>query len=92
VAYQMAPASVTLNDLEGHSPVAGLFKYNPWKICATFYQISTDNVLPSAVVLEDSSSMAGPETEVVSGDKTLRSDTPARPAATSCLDISKTPS
>ena len=38
----MAP--VTLNDLDGHSPVAGLFKCNPSNICAVFYLISTDSV------------------------------------------------
>ena len=38
----MAPVLVTLNDLEGHSPVAGLFKCNPSNICAVFYQISTE--------------------------------------------------
>ena len=32
-------AAVTLNDLEGHSPVAGLFNCNPSNICAAFYQI-----------------------------------------------------
>jgi len=36
---------VTLNDLEGHSPVAGLFKCNPSNIFATLYTISTDSVL-----------------------------------------------
>ena len=41
----MAPVLVTLNDLEGHSPIAGLFKCNPSNICAAFYQISTDSVL-----------------------------------------------
>ena len=35
----MALVSVTLNDLEGHSPVAGLFKCNPSNIRAAFYQI-----------------------------------------------------
>ena len=38
--------SVTLNDLVGHSPVAGLFKCNPSNICAVFYQISTDSAVP----------------------------------------------
>jgi len=41
---------LTLNDLEGQSPVASLFKCNPSNICAAFYQISTDSALsgPSA--------------------------------------------
>ena len=39
MAYRMAPLLVTLYDLEGHSPVAGLFKRNPSNICAVFYQI-----------------------------------------------------
>ena len=41
----MAATAVTLNYLEGHAPVAGLFKCNPLNICAAFYTISTDNVL-----------------------------------------------
>ena len=45
MAYQMAATAMTLNDLEGHSPVAGLFKCNPSNMCAAFYTISTDNVL-----------------------------------------------
>ena len=45
MAYQMAATAVTLNDLEGHSAVAGLFKRNLSNICAEFYTISTDNVL-----------------------------------------------
>ena len=45
MAYQMAATIATLNDLEGHSQIAGLFKCNPSNICATFYTISTDNVL-----------------------------------------------
>ena len=32
MAYQMAPTAVTFNDLEGHSPVADLFKSNPSNI------------------------------------------------------------
>ena len=34
MVYQMAAMAVTLNDLEDHSPVAGLFKCNPSNICA----------------------------------------------------------
>ena len=45
MAYQMAATTVTLNDLKGHSQVAGFFKCNPSNICAAFYAISTDNVL-----------------------------------------------
>ena len=41
----MAATTVTLNDLEGHSPVADLFKCNPSNICAVFYTIPTDSVL-----------------------------------------------
>jgi len=45
MAYQMAARAMTLNDLEGHSPVAGLFKCNPSNMCASFYTISTDSVV-----------------------------------------------
>ena len=41
----MSATAVTLNDLEGHSPVAVLFKCNPSNICAAFCTISTDSVL-----------------------------------------------
>ena len=41
----MEATSVTLNDLEGHSAVAGLLKCNPSNICAPFCTISTDSVL-----------------------------------------------
>ena len=45
MAYQMAATVMTLNDLQGHSPVAGLFKCNPSNIYAAFYTNSTDSVL-----------------------------------------------
>ena len=45
MAYQMAATAVTLNDLEGHSPVAGLFKCNSSNNYAAFYTMSTDIVL-----------------------------------------------
>jgi len=45
MASQMAATAVTLNDLEGHSLVAGLFKFNVSNICGAFYTILTDNVL-----------------------------------------------
>ena len=41
----MAPTAMTLNGLESHSPIAGLFKCNSSNICAAFYKISTDGVL-----------------------------------------------
>jgi len=46
MAYEMAATAVALNDLEGHLPVASLFKCNPSNVCAAFYTISTDSVLP----------------------------------------------
>ena len=45
MACEMTATVVTLNDFEGHSPVAGLFKCNPSNINAAFYTISTDSVL-----------------------------------------------
>ena len=45
MAYQMVATALTLNDLEGHSPLADVFKCNPSNICVTFYMISTDSVL-----------------------------------------------
>ena len=41
----MVATAVTLTDLEGHSPLADVFKCNPSNICAAFYTISTDSVL-----------------------------------------------
>ena len=41
----MAATAVTLNDFEGHSPLADVFKCNPSNICLAFYTISTDSVL-----------------------------------------------
>ena len=41
----MVATTVTLNDFEGHLPLADVFKCNPLNICAAFYTISTDSVL-----------------------------------------------
>ena len=41
----MVATAVTLNDLEGHSPVAGFFKCKLSNIYVAFYTISTDSVL-----------------------------------------------
>ena len=41
----MVATAVTLNDLEGHSPLADFSECNPSNICAAFYTISTDSVL-----------------------------------------------
>ena len=45
MVYEMVATAVTLNDFEGHSPLADVFKCNPSNICAAFYTISTDSVL-----------------------------------------------
>jgi len=45
MAYQMLATAVTLNDFEGHSPLADVFTCNPSNICAAVYTISTDCVL-----------------------------------------------
>jgi len=34
MSYRFVPSPMTLNDLEGHSPVAGLIKCNSTNICA----------------------------------------------------------
>jgi len=39
MAYQMAATAVTVNYLEGPSPVAGLLKGNPSNFSAAFYAI-----------------------------------------------------
>ena len=45
MAYQMAETVMTLNDIEGHSQVACIFKCNSANIYAAFYTDSTDSVL-----------------------------------------------
>jgi len=42
MTYRFVPFPMTLNDLEGHSPIAGLFKCNSTNIRATFRIVSTD--------------------------------------------------
>ena len=42
VTYPFLPFPLTLNDLEGHSPIARFFKYSSTNICATFRTVSTD--------------------------------------------------
>ena len=42
MAYRFTPLPMTLIDLEGHSPVAVLLKYNSMNIRATFSTVSTD--------------------------------------------------
>ena len=41
----MVATAVTLNDFEGHSLLADVFKCNPSNIRVAFYTISTDSVL-----------------------------------------------
>jgi len=42
MAYLFMPFPITLDDLEGHSPNAGLIKCNSRNICATFSTVLTD--------------------------------------------------
>ena len=42
IAYRFLSFPFTLNDLEGHLPVARLLKCNSINICATFRTVSTD--------------------------------------------------
>jgi len=44
MAHRFVPFPMTLNDFEGHSPVAGLIKCNLTNICATFRAVR-----PSAI-------------------------------------------
>ena len=55
---QMAATAVTMNDLEGDSPVAGFFRCNPLNICAAFYTISTDSVLARFLSISRASCIA----------------------------------
>jgi len=40
MAYQVAATAVTLNDLEGHSQVAGFFKCSSSNICAFLHDFN----------------------------------------------------
>ena len=42
MVYRFMPFPMTLDDLAGHSRVAGLIKCNSTDICATFRTASTD--------------------------------------------------
>ena len=42
IAYLFVPFPMTLENLEGHSPNAGLIKCNSTNICATFSTVLTD--------------------------------------------------
>jgi len=42
MAHRFVPFPMTLDDLEGHSPVAGLMNCNSTNMCATFRTVSTD--------------------------------------------------
>jgi len=44
MAYLFVPFPVALDDVEGHSPNAGLIKCNSTNICATFSMVLTDTV------------------------------------------------
>ena len=53
MAYLMAATAVTLNDLEGHSPLADVFKCNPWNICVAFYTIQLTMCSHGSSALEE---------------------------------------
>jgi len=42
VAYLFMPFPMILDDIQGHSPNAGLITCNSTNICATFSTVSTD--------------------------------------------------
>jgi len=42
MAYRLVPFAMNLNDIECHSPVAGLIKCNSTNIYATYRTVSTD--------------------------------------------------
>ena len=60
MGYQMAATALTLNDLESHSQVAGLFKCNPSNICAAFHTISTDSVVARFLCISRASCLLSP--------------------------------
>ena len=60
MAYLFVPFPMTLDDLEGHSPVAGLIKYNSTNVCATFRTVSTDTALRALLVRMDCGRAANP--------------------------------
>jgi len=53
MAYQMTATAMTLNDLEGHLLVAGLFKRNSSKICAAFTRCQLTVCSPGSTVLAE---------------------------------------
>jgi len=52
MAYQMAAKALTLNDFEGHSQVAGLFRCNPSNIVQHFtrFQGEKSYAVPTSVM------------------------------------------
>jgi len=46
MTYRFVSFPVTLDDLEGHSPVARLFKCNSTNVCATSRTVLTDTSAP----------------------------------------------
>ena len=58
MAYQMVATAVTLNDLEGHSQVVGIFKCNPSNMYAAFYTTSTDSMLHEALTRQPATGAA----------------------------------
>jgi len=72
MAFQMVATAVTLNDLEGHSPLADVFKCNLLNICVALYMISTNSVLTWFLCISRASCLTP---TVVGGWRPLSSET-----------------
>jgi len=83
MAYRSVPSSMTLDDLEGHSPVAGLIKCNSTNIRATFCTVSTDRPVRRRTASRPRWPAAGPMSKRCRIDRRRRRSYPADVARTS---------